>query len=290
MLKTLLKIIFPGVSWKNPVLNLIIKAISPIDYIVRSLHGISYLPPYSIRVRSNGVTKQFGGQNFYRYGNQLANHLQTYAFLNNESKVLEIGCGCGRTAFALSNILDKGNFIGMDIERVSLESCKNQPAFIKKGFRFDFFDVHNDEYNPDGKERANTYKFPYDDNAFDVIFLVSVFTHMLTDEVKNYIVEISRMLKPGGICMVTSFLMDKGRETSSFSFIYNEQDHYFYKKSMPEVAIGYYFDFFRINFESCGLKPIHEVLWGSWRNSPEVISSSGFSQDIIFLSKIKNFI
>lgn len=287
MLKKTLKKVFPDVSWQHPVLNTVFQAVDPIDYAVRSVNGLSDLPPYSIRLRSNGVTKQFGGQNFSRFGNQLAEHLQTYASLTHESKVLEIGCGCGRTALALSDILDDGNFIGMDIERTSLESCRKHPIFARKHFRFDYLDVQNDEYNPTGKNRADTYRFPYDDREFNVIFLVSVFTHMLTNDVKNYMAEISRLLQPGGICMITTFLMDRGRQTNGISFPHSRQEHHFYNEAMPEVAIGYYLDFYKSQFALQGLKQVHDVLWGSWRNIPEVVSDSGFAQDIIFFAKEK---
>jgi ubiquinone/menaquinone biosynthesis C-methylase UbiE len=285
MLKKLLKKVFPGVSWSNPLLNAVFHAMDPLDYIVRSAHGLSYLPPYSIRVRSNGVTKQFGGQNFFVFGNLLADLLKKYASLNNDSKVLEIGCGCGRTAVALSKILDNGNYVGMDIEKIALESCLRRPIFVRKRFSFDYLDVQNNEYNPEGEYGANTYKFPYGDNRFDVIFLVSVFTHMLTDDVKNYIKEISRMLKPGGICMVTTFLMDKGRKTKGLSFPYCDDDHYYYNHSLPEVAVGYYLKFYVNKFASSGMKQEHEILWGSWRNNSKFPSSTSFSQDILFFSK-----
>ena len=287
MLKKFFKKVFPGVSWQNPSLNLVFQALDPIDYLVRSMRGLSHLPSYSIRVRSNGVSKQFGGKSFKRYGNQLAEHLKTYAGFNNESKVLEIGCGCGRTALALAKILNNGNFVGMDIEKKSLESCQNNPIFTCKKFRFDYLDVQNDEYNPQGKYSANTYQFPYPSEEFDVIFLVSVFTHMLTDDVKNYIAEISRMLKPRGICMITTFLMDKGRQTNNLSFPYSEDSHYFYDRSMPEVAIGYFLEFYQNNFANYGLKQVNKPLWGSWRNVPNVTSNSGFAQDIIFFKKEK---
>jgi len=285
MLKKMLKKTFSGVSWRNPALNLVFHTMDPIDYIVRSARGLSDLPPYSIRVRSNGVTKQFGGRNFFVFGNLLADLLKEYASLNNESKVLEIGCGCGRTAFALSKILNDGNYIGMDIEKIALQSCKERPIFVRKNFCFDYLDVQNNEYNPEGKYRADTYKFPYDDDKFDVIFLVSVFTHMLTDDVKNYINEISRMLKPGGTCMVTTFLMDKGRETKGLSFPHNEKNHYYYDQSLPEVAVGYYLDFYVNQFASSGMRQVHEPLWGSWGSNSDFVSSSGFGQDILFFSK-----
>ena len=283
VMKRAMKKIFPGVSWQNPLLNLAFKAINPVDLI----YGRSGLPLYSIRVRSNGVTKQFGGKNFYKFGNQLAEHLETYASLNKKSKVLEIGCGCGRTAFALSRILENGNFVGVDIDKPSLHSCKQSSIFIRKNFRFEYMDVYNGEYNPTGKHHADTYKFPFEDNEFDVIFLVSVFTHMLTDDVKNYISEISRMLKPGGVCMVTTFLLDRGSQTNGISFPYNEKEHYYYNQKMPEVAVGYYLEFFKAQFALFGLSQVHKTLWGNWRKTEEFQPSSKFGQDVIFFAKEK---
>lgn len=285
LMKQILKRVFPGVSWQNPILNIIFKAVNPIDSLVRRVHGLSELPPYSIRVRSNGVTKQFGGKNFTAFGNLLADLLEKFALLNNKSKVLEIGCGCGRTAFALSGKLDDGGYVGMDIEKISLESCKDRPIFIRKSFDFVYLDIKNDEYNPDGKNYANTYTFPYNDDSFDVIFLVSVFTHMLTADVTNYIKEISRMLKPGGVCMTTTFLMDKGRETNGLSFPFKCDEHYYYDQSLPEVAVGYYLDFYLKEFSSSSMRQLQEPLWGGWRKSSNVVAPSGFAQDILFFCR-----
>lgn len=287
-MKQIIKRLLPGVSWQNPALNFVFLCMNPVDYALRLTNGLAGLPPYSIRVRSNGINKQFGGRHFYQFGTLLAEHLKEYAHIKSDSRILEIGCGCGRTAYALSRFLDDGKYVGMDIERKSIASCQKNPLFRRKSFRFDYLDVQNDEYNPEGAYSASSYRFPYDDNAFDAIFLVSVFTHMLTDDVKNYIAEISRMLKPGGICMITTFLMDKGRETNGLSFPYKEKDHYFYNQALPEIAIGYLSEFYARQFAFHGLKQKHDILWGNWRNQPEIMSTSGFPQDIVFFTKENN--
>ena len=87
---------FKGVSWQHPVVSRVLLSLDPVDYLVRLPRGLAYLPKYSIRVRSNGVTGQFGGGRFARFGALIASYLQRYAGVTPSSRVLEIGCGCGR--------------------------------------------------------------------------------------------------------------------------------------------------------------------------------------------------
>ncbi len=280
----MLKKLIP-VTWKNPVVNFVFKLLDPVDYVVRFIRGINYLPLFSIRVRSNGFTNQFGGERFLVLGKQIANLLKTYALVNNKSNVLEIGCGCGRTAFALVDELDAGTYTGMDIERISLESCMKNKYLKDKGFKFDYLDIFNAEYNPQSTNKADEYKFIYEDSSFDNIFLISVFTHMMETDVKNYIKEISRMLNNGGTCMLSTFLMDQGRETNGFSFPFNEGATYYYNQSIPEVAVGYYLDFFKNEFEKNQMKLVDEPLLGLWRHIDTIESQTGFSQDILIFKK-----
>jgi hypothetical protein len=97
-----------GVTWKNPMVNVIVHAADPVDYIVRWRKGRLHLPPYSIRVRSSGVRQDIGGDGFVGVGANTTILLRTHAELTPESKVLEIGCGCGRLAIGLADFLGDG--------------------------------------------------------------------------------------------------------------------------------------------------------------------------------------
>lgn len=285
MSNKILKTIFPGVSWHNPVLRFIFTLIDPVDYWIRINRNFTYLPKYSIRVRSNGVSQQFGGRSFVYYGELLANILKENIGFDQPVRVLEIGCGCGRVALGLSKF-DNISYVGVDIDRISLEASKKNPVLKQKGYRFELMDVMNREYNPGGKFKADSYKFPYPDHHFDVIFLVSVFTHMLSKDVDRYIQEISRMLKPGGTCMFSTFLMDYGRtfKRSELSFIFHEDSSYFCSQQVPEKSVGYYLDFFKTKFYENNMT-LKKIFLGGWRKSPEIESKSGFSQDILFFKK-----
>lgn len=237
-----------------------------------------------MRVRSNGITKQFGGRRFARIGKTLSEILQDYAGLKKESKVLEIGCGCGRVALALTNILDDNNYFGVDIESVSLDACKKNMELTKKSFQFDLLDVSNNEYNPKGKYSASSYKFPYIDKSFDVVFLISVFTHMIPSDVSNYIREICRMIKNNGHCLFSAFLVDYGTTGYDISFPFKKDGYYYCNELLPEVAIGYDLQFFITEFEKHEMILKHKLL-GTWRGDKDIYSISGFSQDILVFSK-----
>lgn len=285
MLKRALKRIFPGIYWQNPVINRVYRLIDPLDRYLRARRGLAELPDYSIRVRSNGTAGQFGGQRFAALGKLLAGLLQQHAGVTRASRVLEIGCGCGRTGIALADILADGGYTGMDIEAVSLAACRELPLFRRKRFAFERLDVHNAMYNPQGAVPAAQYRFPRADGSFDAIFLVSVFTHMPTADVKQYIAEISRLLAPGGSCMLTVFLVDQGRNHPGLSFPHALDEHVFHNTAIPDFAVGYHEAFFLREFARHGVSRSAPALVGNWRNNPAVPVTTPFGQDILFFRK-----
>lgn len=276
-LRTLARRCVRGVTWKNPFVSVAIHAIDPVDSIARRIGGTSHLPPYSIRARSVGIRRDIGGKEFIRVGTHMASLLRTHAGLTPDCKVLEIGCGCGRNAFALSDYLHDGNYTGMDIERVALEEAKSNRLLRGKGFKFEFLDVRNDAYNPGGRYLASEYVLPYPDRSFDVVFMVSVFTHMLTDEVRNYTRQISRVLRPGGRCFFTTFLLD-GRNVKEFPF--SSQEHSYSNEAVPGIAVAYTIDFLSSTFIADGMKLTSGPIWGAERGAPRIRD-----QDIVVFTK-----
>lgn len=249
-----------GVSWKNPLVNAVVHTLDPVDFAIRVAKRRKNLPPFSIRVRSNGVRQDIGAAGFVSVGRYIAELLSRYALLKPDSAVLEIGCGCGRSAIALSKILADGNYTGMDIERVALEAARSNPLLRKKGFRFDFLDVRNEAYNPNGKFSASEYILPYAEASFDIVYMTSVFTHMLTDEVRNYATQIARVLRPGGRCFTTAYLLDR---SMAKRFPYSAQEHSFENKDIPEIAVAYRSAFLEKTFAEKGMNLLKGPLWGT---------------------------
>jgi len=268
-----------GVTWKNPIVNVVVHAADPVDFMVRRMNGRVHLPPYSIRVRSNGVRQDIGGEGFVQVGLTITSLLRARAQLAPQSRILEIGCGCGRNAIALADFLDDGNYTGMDIERVALQAARKNSLLRRKRFAFDFLDIRNDAYNPDGRYLATEYVMPYADQAFDVVFLISVFTHMLTDEVRNYAMQIARVLKPGGRCFLTAYLLDRNMEKQ---FGFRAQEHSYADESVPGIAVAYNSAFLLSTFAANGMVVSCGPLWGTVHIS---LSQTPLDQDLIVFTK-----
>jgi SAM-dependent methyltransferase len=98
-------------------------------------------------------------------------------------RVLDFGCGAGRV---LRHLVDEGAELhGCDIDRPSIEWLARH-------------------LSPPLHVFVNGEEPPLDrpDAHFDVVYAVSVFTH-LTDEWAPWLLELQRLLKPGGVLVAT---------------------------------------------------------------------------------------
>lgn len=274
----------PGVSWKNPLVDLAVHALDPLDSLVRAARHARHLPPYSVRIRSNGLRRQFGGARFLRDGRAIREFLVELAGLTPVSRVLEIGCGCGRTAHALAGWLEPAHYVGVDIEPVALAACQRSPVLAAHGFRFELLDVANREYNPTGMVSAAAFRFPFEDASFDVVFLISVFTHMLPADVSRYAAEICRLLRPGGRVLLSGFLLDHGRAGKNLTFAHELGPCRHERADVPEIAVAYPSAFFLEAFRPHGAELLGRPRLGTWRAGPPA-PDIAFGQDVLVFQR-----
>ncbi|MCP4633038.1 MAG: class I SAM-dependent methyltransferase [candidate division Zixibacteria bacterium] len=127
--------------------------------------------------------------------------------LTKDSKVLDVGCGMGRLATGIINVLGDINcYNGIDVSPIAVEWCR---LFIGKGHpNFDFVHLNfsNERYNPGGRTIEEKFRFPFEDDSYDIIYLYSVFSHMNKEDVAVYLKEFHRVLKPSGKIFLTGFV------------------------------------------------------------------------------------
>ena len=169
---------------------------------------VAYEPallPSLARMASEGIAVL---EEWFRWGEEWSMLLRVYGKLGFSSRVLEIGCGQGRVAFALRYIIGGGTYLGFDIDRDKIEFLERAFHSAHANFEFYWADVRNSFYNPSGRLAASGYHFPVPDQSQDLVFAASVFTHMVPENTAHYFKESARVLRPGGRCVFSFFLLD----------------------------------------------------------------------------------
>lgn len=123
-------------------------------------------------------------------------------------KVLDFGCGNSRLAVALDPYLC--SYVGVDADaariRTNIDVWAEQDGVGRNAVYFHCIDFRNAMYNPDGRIDPETASIPFEDNWFDRIYAVSVFTHTETEAAaSNLLRNLARCLKPGGRMFTTWF-------------------------------------------------------------------------------------
>jgi SAM-dependent methyltransferase len=190
--------------------------------------------------------------------------------LRPDSRVLDVGCGVGRLAVALSGFLSAaGRYEGFDVVPAQIEWCQRHVAARFPNFQFQLADVRNDAYNPGGHVRAADYVFPYDRASFDIVIVASVFTHLLSPDLAQYVSEVARVLEKGGRCLASFYLLnDRTRRgiaagTSVFRFTRPIGDCYVHDEASAECAVAHDEASVRALFDRCGLT-LDTCHYGAW--------------------------
>lgn len=206
-----------------------------------------------------------------RHGNHIVGWLRDLAGLQPDEAVLDVGCGVGRVALPLTKYLSAaGRYDGFDIIRENVGWCRRAITPRYPNFRFRHADVFNREYNPRGKLRGDAFQFPYLDGSFDVVFLTSVFTHLTPPDAAHYLREVGRMLRPGGRCLATFFLLnvesnalvDSGQ--GAFTLEPAEGASRVHSRQVPEACIVLDERFIEESVRAAGLTVEHPVRYGWW--------------------------
>lgn len=122
--------------------------------------------------------------------------------------------------------------------------CKQQLEPLLPNFRFSLADVRAPGYNCTGAVAASAYLFPYAREEFDAAVLSSVFTHMLADEIENYVAQLARVLKPEAPVFITVLLFDHEAEravaqsAAAFDFQYPVGPCMTFDRSRPREGIA----------------------------------------------------
>jgi ubiquinone/menaquinone biosynthesis C-methylase UbiE len=242
------------------------------------------IPPESLRIQVGPFSD---AELFARSGEEMVAEIVSLCGVTPNAHVLDVGCGCGRLARALPGYLSsEGRYEGFDIAQVLIEWCKQRLEPQLPNFHFSLADVRIRDRNPEGVIAPTAFRFPFPDNTFDLAIVSSVFTHMLPDEIENYTAQLSRVLKPDGLCFMSAFLFDSEAEvavakgSTIFDFRHPIGPCLTFDRERPDEGVACRQQWFLKLIERSGLR-IDVVRPGNWRR----VRSYQVSQDYVVARK-----
>src|SRR4051794_25888979 len=145
------------------------------------------LPPPALRVK---VTHTARAGEFIRQGERAASTVREGVRrggreLEDLASVLDFGCGCGRVTRHWASVPGP-SFYGSDYNSDLVDWCS-------ANLRFGTFRVNQ-----------LTPPLPFDDGQFDLVYALSVFTHLTEQLQHEWIAEMARVIQPGGLLLFTT--------------------------------------------------------------------------------------
>jgi SAM-dependent methyltransferase len=216
-----------------------------------------------------------GPDSFAAISDQHMQNLNDACDLRPGLDVLEVGCGIGRDAIPLIDIIGPtGSYIGVDVIGSSISWCKANIEARHPNFHFVHHDIHDLLHNPHGTVALESVEMPESDRSVDLVILQSVFTHMLPAAVAHYLAEFSRIVRPGGFVYATFFMVNDeilatARATNltpwDLRFEHevepgvriNDPDH-------PTGAVAYELDVLAALVARAGLEFVAPIRLGAW--------------------------
>lgn len=221
------------------------------------------------------------GEEFLRYFIELCH-------LSPSAKILDVGSGIGRKAGPLTRYLGPdGRYEGFDITKVGVEWCRKNISARHPNFHFQWVDVLNKVYNPKGRHQPSEFAFPYPSDSFDLVILGSVFTHMLPGDMEHYLSEIARVLKKGGRCLISYFLLNEPTRESlaagktTLDFKHDMGAYLTVTRDAPEYAVCYDEKYVLGLYGKSGLRIEPPIHYGNWCERKVFLSY----QDLLIATK-----
>ncbi len=279
----------------------ITRTVFPIlDHLYRSIDKSRIRRAKNLRLIPDFKNRK-GGKFSYAEWAYVIGIFQTIIFQNLKrnfgNKILDIGCGTGLLGISSEPfIYDGGTYTGIDVIEYDINFCKNH--FKQSNYNFIHFDVLNPTY---ARKQSNERKpWPLQNNSYDLITALSVWTHLNEKDSIFYFKEINRVLKEGGKAIITFFYLDdcysnslNFRSNAISRFHSTNQNKWLFTESAygsknwfspkwvknAEDAIGINKEGLNILIKESNLKLINYYS-GNWKEKPGV-----YFQDILIFEK-----
>jgi SAM-dependent methyltransferase len=145
------------------------------------------LPPEQLRFN---VSNTRDAAEFLAVGRRCANDLMAGlesvgGSISHCKEILDWGCGCGRTLRWLRSLSSKSRLSGCDVDGAAVEWCRQNLKQV------------------DCKVTGPQPPLPYNSSTFDLVFGISVFTHLNQTFQLKWLNELRRIITPNGYLVLS---------------------------------------------------------------------------------------
>jgi SAM-dependent methyltransferase len=227
------------------------------------------LPPLPLMNKIGSFNEEHFRANSVAFFKEIASRLR----ISRDAAVLDLGCGCGRMAIPFIDFLRQGRFYGCDVWDEGIRWC-NENLTSAGNAEFFVQPAPNNYYfaDFDGSKKNNFRLDWLADGALDASYAISVFTHLIQEDVADYLGEIARGTKVGGLGYFTFFIADKyfwsyREKTGNHLAIRESEDGCHYAYSGQDFFGAYSMDALKKMFDVAGWDIVSFEL-GSWAHKP----------------------
>jgi SAM-dependent methyltransferase len=122
-----------------------------------------------------------------------------------ECDILDVGCGVRFTQAIINRDIPIGSYTGIDVYKPVIDFLQAEVSDPR--FKFAWWNVQNDQYNPAGMPIENQQGLPVA-GQFDIIWLFSVFTHLFPGDSLTLLKLMRNYVRDDGALVFTAFVVD----------------------------------------------------------------------------------
>lgn len=204
------------------------------------------------KINGHPLSDVVGGGDPEPIAHEVVTAIEKYAKLNAGDSILDVGCGCGRIATALTQYVEPAsNYIGIDIVPGLIDFARNFITPRYPSFKFLLLNESNKTYDwwlrQGGDMGIATLAEAAAAKSIELAISVSLFTHLDYPSALEMLTSIHHLLKDDGRVFATVFVLDAdaidGIEGSRSAFHFKHRTPsgklYAEKSDDPTFAVAY---------------------------------------------------
>lgn len=202
-------------------------------------------------------------------GQKIFTYFREYTDLQPANSVLDVNPRNGELAFQLSRYLDEhGSYHGFDYDLKRVDFCKRYIKRLHPNFSFGSRSTFiRYGSTTEGKDKSFN-PIPVTVKYYDMVFLSSALALMMPAEAELLLEDISRVMKPGGRCMMQLYIVNCESENlmitrpTTLNFPVNKGLYRLQSKTGNSL-VAFDEEWLLGKLENAGLK-MESIKYGSW--------------------------